>query len=1466
MGVSSLIQKPTTRAFDDVGALRSQVYDRVRSSYSSYYPIENTQFKLELDDVDYDQDEPAGLEKQKTAIISGRNMHRSLSGTWRLTDKATNQVVDQRRSRIAMVPHITDRGTIIYRGNEYTVANQMRLKPGVFTRKKENSELESHFNIMPGSGPSFRVFMEPKTGGFYARVGQSKFPLYTLLKGLGVTDAQLVEAWGRDLHASNVLLDNAKHLNKAHEKFTYRRAMLGTGDRQPGDVSSMVDELHEAFDKMRLDPDVMEDTLGSRYDRVDSEVFLKATQKLVRVAKGEVDTDDRDNISYQTVLGPEDLFAERIDKDAGRLARGLLWKATFRRNLDPIINTDKRTRQLQSVLLASGLGMPLEETNPADILDQLTRVTRMGEGGIPGTDSIPEEARAVQPSYLGFIDPIRTSESMKAGVDNRLAYNTYKGDDGQLYAWMIDRRGKRVQVPSGRASRAVVSFPGEVEKSTQEGRRARAMVRGRLKLVDPKEIDFELPSHEDMMSSPAHLVPFLSAIKGHRMLMVSKMFNQALAMQEPEAPWVQTKRINPDDPEDSFEKHFGSKMGSVLADVEGVVKRVGKNEIVVQTPQGVARYELYQNFPFNRKSFMHSTPIVSPGQAIKKGQLLASSNFTNATGTMAVGKNLRVGYLPYKGMTFEDAIVISEGAAKKLTSEHMYQHDLDLDPGQKVSKKSFLARYPTAYPRVIIENFDDRGVIKPGTRVQKGDPLILSITKRPKKGQGVLQRATRDQFTNSTETWKHDSEGIVTDVHVGQRSVNVVVKSYHQMKVGDKMTNRQASKGVVSAIIPDDQMPHDAGGKPLEVLIHPFGIISRTNPSLILEAALGKVAAKTGKPYKISGFSSDDFVDFVKAELQKNGLSDTEDLFDPERQAKIPKVFVGNQFFMKLHHLSEDKLGGRGDDAGYTADMIPGKAKGESSKRIGQQETTSLLSAGATEVLRDAKLIRGQRNDDFWRAFRMGYPAPTPEVPFVYRKFLDDLKGAGINVQKRGNYVHIMALTDKDIDRMSRGPITRAESLDFDTMDPVKGGLFDLSRTGGHGGTGWSHIDLHEPIPNPVMEDPIRRLLGLTVKKFRAVLSGEESIGGMSGGQGVQQELAKINVKTEIERQKSIIKTGPKSRRDDAVKRLRTLVMFEKTGIKPAELMLTKVPVLPPQSRPIVKQSSRTAVAHPNFLYKELMLANDNLRELTEELGSDGVGEERLALYDTFKALAGFSAPIQPKLQEQRVRGILSHALGLKASPKFSAFQRKVLATSTDLVGRAVITPNASLDMDQVGLPEEKAWTLYRPFIIRNLVRGGAPATVAVRLTAERDKRARAALEAEMQRRPVIVNRAPTLHRFGIMAAYPVLVKGSTLQVSPLTTSGFGADFDGDAEQFHVPVSEEAVAEAKDKLLPSRNLTDVRFFDVHYVPGQEYQEGLFRATSEPSEKSVRIFRSRKDVARAYRRGEIGVRDRVKIMS
>ncbi len=2243
--------------------MRQRVYDRVRDSFTGAYPIENQQYRLELSNVDYDQPEPTGLNRQKNAIISGRTLHRSISGDWNLVDRATEQSIDRRRGRIAQVPHVTDRGTFIYRGNEYTVANQMRLKAGVFTRRKENGELESHFNILPGTGPPFRIFMDPNTGVFNARVGQSKFPVYTLLKSLGVKDEQLQEAWGRDLLAANKLVDNSKHLNKAHEKFTRRRAKLSTGEVDATASIDRVAEIRAVFDQMALDPAVMQDTLGKAYQRVDPEVITMATKKLFQIHKGEVDTDDRDNISYQTVMGPEDLFSERISKDAGRVSKNLLWKATFRRNLDPVTNTDARTKQIQTVLLNSGLGIPLEEVNPAEILDQMQRISRMGEGGIPSTDSIPEESRAVQPSYLGFIDPIRTSESVKAGVDNRIAYKTMKGDDGQLYTEMRDKRGRKTMVPSGKASLATIAFPGEIAKATAEGRKVRAMVRGRLKFVDPGAVDYELPSHEDMLSSLAHLVPFVSAIKGHRMLMGAKMTTQALAMQEPEAPLVQTRRINDADPDDSFEKFIGGSMGGVRSGVAGVVQRVTKDSIEIRGMDGkIQQHELYHNFPLNRKSFFHSTSVVKPGQMVNTGDLLARSNFTDEQGHLALGKNLRVGYLPYKGLTFEDAIVISEDAAKRLTSEHMYQHDVDLDPGQKVSKRGFLAKFPSIYPRALIDKFDDSGVIKKGMRVSKDDPLVLSMTKRQPKGQGVLHRAAKDLWTNASEIWKHDTEGIVTDTHLGAKAVNVVVKTYQPMQVGDKLcyaegtevltrmgwklverltcddylaslnpetgmvewlkpkamhsfahndkmyslettqvsllvtanhylyallrgrnkeyqlleaeklfgrryrlknnalpipglktkyfhlgalcvpggqgargirvlpskkipmanylallgafisegstydppnkssgvsiaqtkpanirqltkvldeagvhwtprschsavqsilissrqwrehfhvfgkaknkfippylfdldhsllqilfdwlmwgdghkgkstwsytttsirlagdfqrlclhlgmaanirteefdnvnwntkytviiyrsknrptinhghassqrgqheqwvdydgtvycpelernhvvyvrrhgkpcwcgnSNRQASKGVISRIVPNDQMPRDGEGNPLQVLMHPFGVISRTNPSILLEAALGKVAAKVGKAYKVDGFSDDDFVEFVQRELARNGLSDTETVFDPERSQNIPDVFVGNQFFMKLHHTAESKLGSRGDEGSYTADQIPGKQRGDSSKRIGTQETTSLLSAGATETLRDAKLIRGQRNDDFWRAFRLGYPAPTPDVPFVYKKFLDDLKGAGINVKKKGNYVNIMALTDKDITEMSRGPITVPETLDFEKLNPIPGGLFDLGKTGGHSGcfhpsvkiwtdrgmisigeivnkrlpvrawsydfcsnqfvlkpvvswfknrsefgigkakfsapgrlasrfdrfspttlwgtsghqvldiagnkhdlssstslagvceelsyaqqqvlygsllgdahippcghyseihclaqrgylrfkqrmfgalssswyesidhsggssrvkvrfrtknhavfhaaraefyrdgvkriqkksldklddfglaiwfmddgsasrrpgkntarvslhsegftraevdllraqlhsrwglqtylsrrhakykdrdlgwviclsgeqaerlldivspyihpsmqykllsrpvlrgtccvcnksiiarrricnacslsraracgtrkidktirqrfgstavvralcisgtspadpdggacrwfkrielagsklpqleldchlrvtltkipcsysanigqrwekttgvydievadthnyfangilvsnSGWSHIDLHEPVPSPVMEDPIRRLLNLTTKDYREVIAGRKDIGGLKGGSGIKLALQKINVDAAIDSEKAIISSGAKSKRDASIKRLRTLTMFKKTGIKPEELVLTKAPVLPPQYRPISRAANLTFVSDPNYLYKELMLANNNLKDLSDKLGYDDVADERLGLYDTLKSLTGLGDPIQPKLQEQRVRGILSHALGLKSSPKYSSFQRKVIGSATDLVGRAVITPNPSLTMDQVGLPEDKAWVLYRPFIMRDLIRRGVKAMDAANMVANKNPKAKDALLREMDRRPVLINRAPTLHRYGIMAAYPVLTAGNTLQVSPLTTSGFNADFDGDAEQFHVPVSEEAVREAKEKLMPSRNLTNVRFFDAHYVPAQEFLHGLFKASRKPKRgmHGVRRFATVADVKKAYMRGELPVDAQVRV--
>jgi DNA-directed RNA polymerase beta' subunit len=572
---------------------------------------------------------------------------------------------------------------------------------------------------------------------------------------------------------------------------------------------------------------------------------------------------------------------------------------------------------------------------------------------------------------------------------------------------------------------------------------------------------------------------------------------------------------------------------------------------------------------------------------------------------------------------------------------------------------------------------------------------------------------------------------------------------------------------------------------------------------------------------------------------------------------------------MKLHHTSEGKGQGRGL-GNYTAERTPAKGGESGSKRVSLLDTSALLSHGATEVLRDAGLIRGQENPEYWSRYMSGYKPSSPKVPFVYQKFVNHLKGAGINViRDTSGRTNLMAMTNKDIDQMAGSrEITNVETVDWKgELKPIKGGLFDEKLTGGHNGDRWSYIKLHEPMPNPVMEEPIRRLLGLTKKKFEDVLAGRESINGRTGPQGVQAALAHINVDKEIEQARADIKSGRKTRRDTAVRKLGYLKSAQKMGLHPKEWVLDKAPVLPPAFRPISVLAGSGGkrmpmVADANLLYRELFEANSALKDIDGQV--DDLGDERLNVYNAFKSVTGLGDPLHPKNKERKVKGILKHVFG--TSPKYGSVQYRLLGSTTDLVGRAVITPNPDLDMDQVSIPEERAWEIYKPFIVRRLVRRGMSRMRAAGAAKEKSQVAREAMVEEMGARPVIINRAPVLHRYGMMAAWPRLTKSSTMEISPLVVGGFGADFDGDAMQFHVPASPEAVQEAIDKLMPSKNLFAARDFDVHYKPSQEYVGGLYNATALIDKKNKpQVFNSAEDAIRAYRQGKIDVDRKIEIL-
>jgi len=504
-------------------------------------------------------------------------------------------------------------------------------------------------------------------------------------------------------------------------------------------------------------------------------------------------------------------------------------------------------------------------------------------------------------------------------------------------------------------------------------------------------------------------------------------------------------------------------------------------------------------------------------------------------------------------------------------------------------------------------------------------------------------------------------------------------------------------------------------------------------------------------------------------------------------------------------------------------------------------------------------MVRGQANPEYWSQFMSGYTPPLPKVPHVYEKFVSQLQGAGINTVRTGSKTHIMALTDKDVDELAGNrEIQSADTVDWKgRLKPIAGGLFDETLTGGHSGNRWSKISLHEPMPNPVMEEPIRRVLGLTEKKFRGVLAGQEQLLDKTGPDAIKSALERIDLPRAINQAREDIKSGRKTLRDAAVRRLGYLKNAEQTGVHPKDWMLTKMPVLPPLFRPVSTMGPKKLplVADANYLYKELLDANNTLKEASGAFSE--FGDERLALYDSMRAVSGLGDPLQPKNQERRVQGFLSHIFG--SSPKYGTVQRKLLSTTTDLVGRAVITPNPDLDMDEVALPEDKAWDVYKPFVVRGLVRRGLPRMQALQAVEDRNKAAYAELHTQMSSRPIVINRAPVLHRYGMMAFYPRLTKNKVMEVNPVITKGFGADFDGDAMQYHVPSTEDAAQEAVEKMLPSKNLFSTSSFKAHYLPQKDYQAGLYLASSRVDKKSKpRVFRSRQDAFNAYRRGDIDV--------
>ena len=1076
------------------GALR----DKALSALRDQFPIEGRNRVLEMeriwtDDSAVDPDDLAALKK---ARLAGKSWTVPIYGSMTLKDKATGKPLDQpRRVLLGHLPRPTPHYSYLVDGTEYQIGSQPRMKPGVYTRLRANGELEGHVNL--ARGRNFATKLNPDTGKLSVEVGSSNVALHPIMRALGASDQDMERAWGKEILEAN-RVDEAK-ADKELRKL-YRHISREAAPENPEALRSAV---RKVYDETEMSPEVTARTLGKSFSKVTPELLAATTAKMLRVSRGEDEVDDRDALVYQEIYGPEDLldFNLRHRQTRNTIARKIKNRIDTKEKVRDIVG-GALDQQLRAFFTRSSLSNATEENNPVSLVSQYNRVDPLGEGGISSTRAVPDEARDLNDSYMGFLDPLHTPESSKIGVTLHSVLHTQKAGH-RLKARLLNVHSGRVQwvTPEDLADK-VVAFPGQYNlagaKPSPNSQRVKVMNKGRMDEVSSSSVDFVMPSPQGMFDLSTNMVPFLGSTQGTRGMTASKMLEQALPLVGREAPDVQVQFKG----KRSFEDLVGEKF-SVRAPIEGKVVEVSKDRIVVQAKnRKKITLPLHDHYPLNQKAFLHHEAIVAVGDSVKAGDVLADSNFTR-NGTLSLGRGLNVAYMPWKGYTLEDASVISETAAKKLTSEHLHHKDIPIDDASVLDLTKFKAYYPDRVSRDAEEKMDAKGVVKAGMRVKPGEVIVAHMRQEQATPEdGILSRLHKSlvkPYKDRSIEWDHDFEGEVTDVVNLGNKLRVFLRTEEPARVGDKIAGRFGNKSVISTILPDAEMPQMADGDPVEVIFDSHTVPSRINPSQILESAAGRASHRLGRRFLVKNFDMGSALDKVRGLMREAKLPESgkEDLVDPETEKTIPGVFVGRQMIQKLKHQVEAKFAARNFEPGYDINEAPRGGSEHGAQTIDHLTLYSMLAHGNTRnLLREMSTDhKASRNPDLWRALQMGQRLPSPKPTFAFNKFVGMLQGMGVNVQKKRDGLSLGPMTDKDVLGMSRGALRNpVEMVRGKDLRPVVGGLFDPEATGGLRGEEWSHIDLRKPVPNPLLARGVQVLTGLTGTQYEDILSGRVGV------------------------------------------------------------------------------------------------------------------------------------------------------------------------------------------------------------------------------------------------------------------------------------------------------------------------------------------------------------------------------------
>ena len=1459
----------------DYSALLEVIQRRLQELFN----VDGKVRKLRVENIDPGRvNVTMALEEQLDAKYYNRDFTNPVHADFVLYD-ANNNEIERIKQRLVMhLPALTERGTFIMGGKEYSVKRQMRLKPGVYTTEVADG-VQAFINT--STRQNMKIKFNPDTSLFSMHIGARKFPLMAVLEILGVPREQFIKLWGKEIADANNASDQTKNtvLNNLYSTmFSYAPQGI--------EPTEKVAALNEALGQSAVDPWVTKVTVGRDASALSADLLFHVSKKMLDVSAGRAKPDRRDALYFKVPLGIDDMVDIAIGKSSPSISRKLALRIDdSNRSAESIVSRPLVTLggTVRMKFLLDELSSTPEQINPFDIWTARREFTVMGEGGIPSTHAVAPETQGVDDTYLGFIDPIQSPTGGRVGLNMFMARAADKEGKSLVSHGIDTKTGKPIKFTPEEAYDKIIALPGSFEikggRAIPKSVIVKALVKGEIKEVASNSVDWTYEIPEATINPLSSVLPFLNHNSPVRANYTGNQMKQALPLKYREAPLVKSY-LGQQNGQDQFGEDDMYELTNLVVPTEcdgAKVVEVGSDYINLLTADGQKLSLRYYNaFPLNGTTFLDYQPTVKAGDVLKSGQVYAENNFSK-DGQLAFGTNLRVGYLPYKGLNFMDGLVVSESAARKLTSEHIHQMQHGILRSDVLSKAKFVAHYPGGYSAAQLARLDADGIIREGSTIEPGDPLVLKMGERALTEDDILRgnisSVFKNPFTRNDHAWDHGVSGKVVKVIRGDDFVKVWVRTEEPLVVGDKASTRAGAKGVVVAIVPDIEMPHDATGRPIDVIQNPAAVPSRMNVSQILETAAGKIAEHDGKPFSAPNLHSKIHAGILKEELRKRGLSDTETLYDADNK-RIGEIFVGPQYFTKQKQQSEKALRARGREDPYElASHRPHRGP-----KLDMLGLFSMLSHGASNVLKETATFKSEWNDDYWRALEMGLPVPAPKTTFAYNQLINMLKGAGINVREEGPDLRLLPLTDRDVLKMSGGDVPDpgrvvriGEPGSPDFLAPQPGGLYDRTIFGGMNGSKWGHISLADGFPNPMYEDAIRSVLDLSKPQFMGLVSGRLGIdenydiqsyapGIIVGGNAMAKLLSRVDRDETIQSILPQITTMRGEARDKAIKKLKFLSGLKKAGLQPTDYMMSKVPVLPPAYRPVyMTKDNKLRVSDLTVFYQNLGRINNSLKDMR--------GLPRRWMYslreDAYKAIGQLQGVEKADASQTRMaKGILEYLKG--DTPRSGYFQSKMLSKRQALGGRAVIMGDPKLDMDDIRLPEEMAWSIYRPFVIRRLVQSGMPALRAKELTDNHHRVAEDALDQEMAARPLILSRDPKLHKYNYLAFNATKYPGTAIYIPPIVAKGFNADFDGDQMSVTVPVTPAAVREAQTKMMPSQNVIKYGPDSILTKPEEDTIAGLYRASMAGELRPSKRFDTVESALEAHGTEEIGLTDIVSV--